>query len=92
MSPKSKFSMVGVRPGEKINELMCSVDESNQVIKFKNYFIILPSIKNFAPARNKYLISSLKEKGKFVSNNFEFSSGNNSFLSINEIKKKIKSI
>lgn len=92
INPKLKIKIVGLRPGEKINELMCSVDESDQVIKFKNYFIILPSIKNFAPVRNEYLISSLKEKGKFVNNNFEFSSGNNSFLSIDEIKKKIKSI
>ena len=32
---KQKFKIVGLRPGEKINELMCSSDESSQVIRFK---------------------------------------------------------
>ena len=32
--------------------MMCSADESQQVIKFKDYILILPSIKNFAPELN----------------------------------------
>ena len=56
INPKLKLKIVGLRPGEKINELMCSADESQQVIKFKDYILILPSIKNFAPEKNKYLL------------------------------------
>ena len=41
---------------------MCSADESQQVIKFKDYILILPSIKNFAPEKNKYLLSPLKKR------------------------------
>ena len=71
---------------------MCSSDEANQVIKFNNYFIILPSIKNFAPSRNNYLNNNSKEKGKFVNKDFEYSSGKNKFFNISELKKKIKLI
>mgnify|MGYP006141279159 FL=1 len=92
INSKLKIKVVGLRPGEKIHELMCSSDEANQVIKFKDYFIILPSIKNFAPARNNYLTNSSKEKGKFVEKSFEFSSDKNKFLNISELKKRIKLI
>ena len=40
---------------------MCSADESQQVIKFKDYILILPSIKNLHQ-KNKYLLSLLKKK------------------------------
>tara|TARA_X000000950_G_C13888736_1_gene649936 strand:- start:1708 stop:2721 length:1014 start_codon:yes stop_codon:yes gene_type:complete len=89
---KKAIKIIGIRPGEKINELMCSVDEANQVIKFKDYFIILPSIKNFAPSRNSYLKNSSNQKGQFVKKSFEFSSGKNTFLSISELQKRIKLI
>jgi len=92
INPQLKIKVVGLRPGEKINELMCSSDEANQVIKFNNYFIILPSIKNFAPSRNNYLNNNSKEKGKFVNKDFEYSSGKNKFFNISELKKKIKLI
>ena len=92
INSKLKIKVVGLRPGEKINELMCSSDEANQVIKFKDYFIILPLIKNFAPARNNYLINSSKEKGKFVEKGFEFTSDKNKFLNISELRKRIKLI
>ena len=92
INPKLKLKIVGLRPGEKINELMCSADESQQVIKFKDYILILPSIKNFAPEKNKYLLSPLKEKGEFVKNTFEYNSGKNIFFSVQELQKKIKDI
>ena len=92
INPKNKIKVIGLRPGEKINELMCSSDEASQVIRFKDYFIILPSIKNFAPSRQSYLMNSSNQRGKFVKNNFEFSSGKNKFLSISDLKSKIKKI
>ena len=92
INSKLKIKIVGLRPGEKINELMCSSDEADQVIRFKDYFIILPSIKNFAPSRNSYLTNSSKEKGKFVGKSFEFTSEKNNFLNISELKKRIKLI
>ena len=92
INPKNKIKFIGLRPGEKINELMCSSDEASQVIRFKDYFIILPSIKNFAPSRQSYLMNSSNQRGKFVKNNFEFSSGKNKFLSISDLKSKIKKI
>ena len=85
---KRKIKIIGLRPGEKIHELMSSSDESRQVIKFKDHFIILPSIKNFAPEKDKYLKNPINEKGKHIKGEFEYNSSKNLFLSISELRKK----
>ena len=45
ISKKIKIKIVGVRPGEKIHEILCSKDESDQVYETKNSFIIYPNYK-----------------------------------------------
>ena len=45
ISKKIKIKIVGVRPGEKIHEILCSKDESDQVYETKISFIIYPNYK-----------------------------------------------
>ena len=85
---KIKKKIVGIRPGEKLHETMFNNEESLNVIEFKNYYIVKPSIA-FYKQRN-YFINSSKEKGKILNKTFEYNSGTNSnFLSINQISKLI---
>ena len=74
--------MVGIRPGEKIHEVMCPVENSNQTFEYKDKFIIFPDFeKKFR----------LKSKGKKVKSDFEYSSNNKNFvMSLNEITEKLK--
>ena len=82
-----KLKYVGLRPGEKIHEIMCSSHDSSQTLEFKKYFVIIPEI-TLAAKKNKYFLSSKKEKGKLVEENFEYSSGANiHFLTISQIRK-----
>lgn len=86
MAPNLKTKIIGIRPGEKIHELMCPNEMSDQTIEFKDHYVIFPSPKNFDKKTN-FFINKLKEKGKKVSENFEYDSkSNKKFLSINEIK------
>jgi UDP-N-acetylglucosamine 4,6-dehydratase/5-epimerase len=86
ISPNAKFRFTGVRPGEKIHEEMISKTESMSSIEFKNYFVILPSFKEYS--LEDYI---KKNGGKINKNSFNYSSGNNKhFLKINELKKLIK--
>ena len=82
-----KIKIIGKRPGEKLHEVMCPMDESEKVIEFKKYFVISPS-SIFGKILNYNYFNSLKgEKGKKVSNDFEYHSGNNKhFLNVGEIK------
>ena len=92
MAPNLKTKIVGIRPGEKIHELMCPNEYHHLTIEFKKYFKIIPSPDNFDSEKN-FLIDNLGEKGKKVSSDFEYSSGlNDNFLSINQINKINKTL
>jgi UDP-N-acetylglucosamine 4,6-dehydratase len=82
-----KFKFIGIRPGEKIHEIMCPSDDSHRTIEFKKYFIITPTI--FMRMKfEDYITSKDREKGKIVKPGYEYNSGNNpEFLSVKEIKK-----
>ncbi len=80
--PNKKIKIIGIRPGEKIHEVMCPQETSHNTYEFKNFFAIFPDFENK---------SKLKNKGKKVKNDFEYSSNNKEFvMKISEIKKKLK--
>ncbi len=87
LSTNHKLKIIGVRPGEKIHEIMCPLESSKNTIEFQTYYCIEPSIK-FTNKKVNYLINKNKEKGKRVKETFEYSSETNpNFLKIKEIKK-----
>ena len=43
MAPNLRMKIVGIRPGEKIHELMCPNEYHHLTFEFKNYFKIIPS-------------------------------------------------
>lgn len=43
VAPEAEKKTIGVRPGEKIHELMITVDESPNVIEYERHFVITPS-------------------------------------------------
>ena len=90
IDPNKKIKIIGIRPGEKLSEILCSKDEYFNTIEFKDYYLIKPSIR-FVDKKINYQISKDGEKGKMVVKDFEYSSSNNKkFLSIKELKKFIK--
>mgnify|MGYP002020472993 FL=1 len=88
MAPKSKIKIIGIRPGEKLHEKMCSIHEVNLTLEFKDHYLIQPSINFYDKDEIDYSKNNLKEVGKLVQEGFEYRSDNNKhFLSIEEIKK-----
>ena len=92
INPNNKIKIVGIRPAEKIHEAMSSKDESQQVIEFKDHYVIIPAFKNTNQLKKEYLVNKIKEKGIFVKKNFNYYSNNNSFLSAKNIEKELKKI
>ena len=86
IEPQAKFKNIGIRPGEKIHELMCPADSAFNTIEFKNFFVISPSTIDKDQILNIYS-NYLGEKGKKVLEGFEYRSDTNkNFLSDKEIK------
>ena len=84
LSPKSTQEIVGIRPGEKLHEIMCPSDDSHLTIEFSKHYVIKPSIRFLE--ENDFLKDNKKEVGFPVSQGFEYNSGTNpQFLSIKEI-------
>lgn len=91
IAPKIKTKIIGIRPGEKIHETLCPKDEYKNIIEFKKYYLICPSIQ-FTNKRN-FLVSKSGENGSYVKAGFEFTSNSNvKYLNNNAIKKIIKNI
>ena len=88
-----KYHIIGIRPGEKLHEVLCPADSSRDTLEFKDYYLIKPSPYNIDSTKdqsNNYKINKNNEKGKFVKSNFVYNSGTNPhFLNIKEIKKLI---
>ncbi|WP_299569754.1 UDP-N-acetylglucosamine 4,6-dehydratase (inverting) [uncultured Shewanella sp.] len=85
-APELKQKVVGIRPGEKMHEIMCPGDDSHHTIEFDDHFVITPSITFFGKEHD-YSTNNLGEVGQLVEQGFEYHSGNNpDFLSIEQIK------
>jgi UDP-N-acetylglucosamine 4,6-dehydratase len=69
IAPKAKLELIGIRPGEKLHEVMITEDDSFYTLEFDEYYAILsPTLK---------LSEFYKNNGKQVKHGFRFSSDNN---------------
>ncbi|MDO6618562.1 UDP-N-acetylglucosamine 4,6-dehydratase (inverting) [Shewanella sp. 6_MG-2023] len=85
--PGLPHEVVGIRPGEKLHEIMCPGDDSHHTIEFNDHFVIMPSITFFGKD-NDYFTNKLGEVGELVEPGFEYNSGSNpDFLSVEQITK-----
>jgi UDP-N-acetylglucosamine 4,6-dehydratase len=72
IAPEAKQKIIGIRPGEKLHEQMISKDDSYTTYEFPTYYKILPQLNDWAKDNLR-----IKE-GKKVSEDFIYSSDNNS--------------
>ena len=85
-----KLKEIGLRPGEKLHEILLPKDSSHHSIEFKNYFVIMPEFSFNKPV-NFFKNRKSQEIGKKVEKDFEYNSLNNKqYLKILDIKKNIK--
>lgn len=86
MAPTLPQTVVGIRPGEKLHEVMCPADDSHLTLEFDDHYVIRPSIK-FHERGQDYSVNRLGEVGRPVTRAFEYNSGTNPhFLSVDEIE------
>lgn len=89
MAPNIPQQIVGIRPGEKIHEIMCPLDTAHETVEFEDHYVIKPVISEFADIN--YTTNNLGEVGKPVADDFEYNSGtNNWFLSVDELAQRAR--
>lgn len=85
VAPQSKIEITGIRPGEKINEILLTEEEARYTKEFKNYFVIKAE---YASWRKNHI-----EGDKSLPQGFNYSSGNNDhWLTKEELKKMLEEL
>ena len=91
MAPDLGIEYIGIRPGEKIHEIMCPADDSHLTLEFDDHFVIQPTIQTSDDF--DFSTNNIGEKGSLVEPGYYYDSGSNeSFLSVDEITKLNKSL
>ena len=86
INPKFSLKVIGIKPGEKIHEVLITKNDSRNTIEFNDFFIIKPEI-----IFSDYRDEKYPDKFKSVKDGFEYSSDTNSvWLNENEIKKLVE--
>lgn len=87
MAPKIATKVIGIRPGEKLHEIMCPADDCHLTLEFHDHYVIRPSIK-FHHGSVSYEKNMLGEPGVLVPEGHEYNSGTNKrFLTLAEIQE-----
>jgi UDP-N-acetylglucosamine 4,6-dehydratase/5-epimerase len=83
IGPECDTEIIGIRPGEKLHELMITKDDASNTEEFTDYYLIKPAFRYFSRRYNNH-------GGQPVPENFEYSSNTNPWqLSIEELRKMI---
>jgi len=85
IAPSAEKEIIGIRPGEKLHEVLLTEQEARHAIELDEYFVITPE---FLPHKNYdvYL-----KNGKKVDNNFRYTSDTNKdWLEKDDLMKLIK--
>jgi UDP-N-acetylglucosamine 4,6-dehydratase/5-epimerase len=72
MSPDAGMKVVGIRPGEKLHEIMISADDARATVEFEDRYAIEPNFAEFG--RQPY---SEADGARRVAEEFSYSSDNN---------------
>jgi UDP-N-acetylglucosamine 4,6-dehydratase len=85
IAPEAAVRHIGLRPGEKLHEVLCPGDLSTETLEFADHYVIEPSF--YFVGRPDYALNAKKEKGVRVAEGFEYNSFNNPhYLGMDELR------
>ena len=86
MLPGCDKPEVGIREGEKLHEIMVTVEDSMTTYEYEKHFIVYPQMV-WSDKR------AVRPSGKKVPDGFSYSSGNNTeWLNVDQIKELLKTV
>ena len=72
LAPKAKRNIIGIRPGEKVHEVLLTKEESRHAVELKDYFVVLP--ENVSSLKQKKGLHKFLKIGKSLKHDFHFTS------------------
>ncbi len=85
IAPNLPTKIVGIRPGEKLHEVMCPADLYYETLEYDDHYVIMPATRFWGNI--DYTTNALGEKGRPVPDGFEYNSGTNPhFLTVEELR------
>ena len=82
--PDCKTEIVGIRPGEKLHEVMISKDDARNTLEYDDHYVIRPSFRFFDRRFDP-------SGGRPVADDFEYSSRNNpDWLTEEDLKQMVR--
>jgi UDP-N-acetylglucosamine 4,6-dehydratase len=84
IAPDAEIKVIGIRPGEKLHEMMISRDESRATIELEDRFVV-------EPFGHLWFRHNWEDEGKRVPDGFKYTSDNNSeWLTVDQIRQLVK--
>ncbi|BBB49437.1 UDP-N-acetylglucosamine 4,6-dehydratase (inverting) [Pelolinea submarina] len=79
VAPEAKINVIGIRPGEKLHEVLISEDEARTVVELDDMYVV-------QPAEALWFGRDWEKQGKAINDEFRYASNNNTeWLSADEI-------
>lgn len=83
IAPNAEIEVIGIRPGEKLHEVLISEDEARTTVELDDMFVV-------QPAGSLWFGRDWEQKGTLLSDGFRYASNNNAeWLTVQQIKKII---
>lgn len=83
IAPDCKTEIVGIRPGEKLHEVMIPEDASRHTLEYSGHFAVMPTHESWA--------SKKRAGGRICPEKFRYSSDNNDrWLSVDELRGMVR--
>jgi UDP-N-acetylglucosamine 4,6-dehydratase len=84
VAPECSTRVMGIRPGEKLHEVMVAEDDARNTVEYPDYFAILPSFHQWTSEE------LLRNGGKACPEGFRYSSENNTeWLSADQLQEML---
>lgn len=80
IAPKAKINVVGIRPGEKLHEVLISEDEARTTVELEDMFVV-------QPAEALWFGHDWENKGNLITEEYRYASNTNEdWLTVDQIK------
>ena len=91
VAPKARVEITGIRPGEKLHEVLISEDEARTTVELKDMFVVMPAMS--LPVGGRPLGRDWESSGSSLPDGFRFASNTNpQWLTIEEIQAMVAPI